>query len=89
MRDNFEEQQAILVTELDRYIVEHPAFATKIPRNAQLVLQVEGDEEYNAWSRAVAERQREPGQPVVYVRIQGLKPVRSRLLKPVVSNVVV
>jgi hypothetical protein len=62
--------------------VEHPKFAAKIPRNAQVVLQVEGDEQYNTWSRQLAERQRESGQPVAYVNIQGLKPARSRLVRP-------
>lgn len=78
-----EKKQAILVAEFDRYIVEHPGFARKIPRNAQIVLQVEGDEEYNAWSRKIAEKQREKEQRVVYVRIKGLKPAYSRLMEPV------
>ena len=64
----------MLLTEFDRYVMEHPKFAAKIPQNAQVVLQVEGDERYNAWSRQLAERQRESGQAVVYVHIRGLKP---------------
>jgi hypothetical protein len=46
---------------------------------------VEGDDEYNEWSRQLAERQREPGQPVIYVKVKGLKPARSRLIKPEVA----
>ncbi|PIW87074.1 MAG: hypothetical protein COZ94_07135, partial [Nitrospirae bacterium CG_4_8_14_3_um_filter_41_47] len=68
MIDVLEKKHSILVTEFDRYVVEHPEFAAKIPRNAQIVLQVEGDEEYNRWSRELADRQREPGQVVVYVK---------------------
>ncbi len=79
-----EKKQAILVAEFARYIVEHPGFARKIPRNAQIVLQVEGDEDYNAWSRKIAEKQREKEQRVVCVRIKGLKPAYSRLMEPVV-----
>lgn len=41
-------KHAILVAEFDRYIIEHPEFAKKIPRNAQIVLQVDEDDEYNA-----------------------------------------
>jgi len=82
MIDVLEKKHGILVTEFDRYVVEHPEFAAKIPQNAQIVLQIEGDEEYNKWSRQIAEKQREPGQPVVYVHIKGLKPAKSRLLKP-------
>jgi len=80
-----EKKHAILVTEFDRYVVEHPAFAMKIPQNAQIVLQVEEDNEYNDWSKQLAERQREPGQKIVYVKVKGLKPAKSRLLKPRVA----
>ena len=56
-----ERKHAILVTEFDRYVVEHPEFAAEIPRNAQIVLQLQGDREYNEWSKALAERQRLEG----------------------------
>lgn len=80
-----EKKHAVLVTEFDRYVIEHPGFASRIPQNAQIVLQVEGDEEYNSWSRELAERQREPDQPVVIVKIKGLRPAKSRLIKPEVA----
>ena len=85
MIEILERKHAILVTEFGRYVVEHPEFAVEIPRNAQIVLQLEGDEEYNQWSRQLAENQREPGQKVVYVKVKGLRPARSRLLKPEVA----
>jgi hypothetical protein len=85
MIEILERKHVILATEFDRYVVEHPEFAAEIPRNAQIILQVEGDEEYNEWSRGLAERQREPGQKVAYVKVKGLKPARSRLLKPEVA----
>lgn len=85
MIDVLEKKHGILVTEFDCYVVEHPKFAEKIPLNAQIVLQVEGDEEYNEWSRKIAEKQRESGQTIVYVKIKGLKPAKSRLLKPEVA----
>lgn len=80
--DVLERKHAILVTEFDRYVIEHPEFAAEIPPNAQVVLQVEGDDEYNGWSRHLAEKQREEGQPVIYVKVKGLKPAKSRLIKP-------
>ena len=85
MIDVLEKKHAILVTEFDRYVVEHPEFAVNIPRNSQIVLQVEEDNEYNEWSKQLAERQREPGQKIVYVKVKGLKPAKSRLLKPKVA----
>ena len=65
--------------------MEHPEVAARIPQNAQIVLQIEGDEEYNAWSRELAERQRERDQPVVFVKVKGLRPAKSRLIKPEVA----
>lgn len=82
----FEKKNALLLTEFDRYVVEHPRFAAKIPLNAQIVLQVEGDEQFNAWSRVLAARQHEEGQPVMYVRVGKLKPARSRLVSPVLEE---
>lgn len=85
MIEILERKHAILVTEFDRYVVEHPEFAAEIPQNSQVVLQVEVDDEYNEWSKQLAERQREPRQRVVYVKVKGLKPAKSRLLKPEVT----
>jgi len=85
MVDILEKRHAILVTEFDRYVIEHPEFAAEIPPNAQVVLQVQGDDEYNEWSRQLAERQREEGQPAIYVKVKGLKPAKSRLIKPEVA----
>jgi hypothetical protein len=85
MIDVMERKHAILVTEFDRYVLEHPEFAVKIPQNAQIVLQVEGEEEYNAWSRQIAARQREQDQTVVFVKVKGLKPTKSRLIKPEIA----
>ena len=88
MTNILEKKHAILVTEFDRYVMEHAEFVAKIPQNAQIVLQVEGDEEYNKWSRQLAESQREANQILVYVTVKGLKPARLRLVKPVLSRAV-
>lgn len=45
-------------------------------------LEVYGDDEYNNWSIQLANKQREPGQKVVYIKVKGLKPPKSRLIKP-------
>lgn len=82
MIDVLEKRHAILVAEFDRYVMEYPEFAAKIPSNAQIILQVEGDEEYNEWSEKVAKSQRESGQSIVYVKLKGLRPIKSRLIKP-------
>ena len=86
MIDILEKKHAILVAEFDRYVMEHDEFAAEIPQNSQVVLQVEGDEEYNKWSRQLAESQREANQIVVCVTVKGLKPAKSRLMKPVLNR---
>ena len=80
--DSMEIKNSILATEFDRYVVNHPGFTKRIPRNAQVILQVEGDEKYNRWIRRIAEKQREPDQPVVFVKIKALAPLKSRLIRP-------
>ena len=78
----YERRSAILGVEFDRYVREHPAFAARIPRGAQIVLQLPNDPKFNAWARNVAERQREAGQPVVIVNIGRMQPPKSRLVSP-------
>ena len=80
--DILEKKHAILVAEFDRYVIEHPEFAKKIPKNAQIILQVYGDDDYNNWSIQLANKQREPEQKVVYIKVKGLKPPKSRLIRP-------
>jgi len=75
----FEQRNAELVTEFDRYVREHPEFAERIPDNALVAMLVEGDEEFNQWSQAGAKRQAEKGQPIVYVKIKKIQPIRSRI----------
>ncbi len=82
-----ERKNAILVSEFDKYVMEHQEFAKKIPRNSQVVLQLEGDEEYNEWSRKIAEKQREAGQKVAYIQIKGLRPAHSRLIAPKLKKI--
>jgi hypothetical protein len=72
----------ILSTEFDRYILEHPDFAEKIPQNAQIVLLPEDDPELCRQNIAIAKAQREPEQRVVYVHIEKIIPQVSRLVNP-------
>ena len=77
-----EKRNAILGVELDRYVRDHPSFAARIPRGAQIVLQIPDDPRFNAWARRLARRQRESGQPVVLVTIARVQPPKSRLISP-------
>lgn len=77
-----EKRNAMLGVEFDRYVRDHPAFAARIPRGAQIVLQIPGDTKFNAWARRLADRQRETGQPVVHVLVERLQAPKSRLVSP-------
>jgi hypothetical protein len=75
----FEMKYSELVSEFDRYVLEHPEFAEQLPKDAHIVLQVEGDKALNEWARRVAEKNAEEGHPIVYVKIKKLEPIRSRI----------
>lgn len=78
----YEKRNAILGVEFDRYVRDHPAFAARIPRGAQVVLQLPDGSKFNAWARRLARRQRERGQTVVLVTIGRVQPPKSRLIFP-------
>jgi len=66
--------------ESERYIAEHTSSAARIPRDATVDLQVNGNQAFNRWSRRIGEMQaKKMGGPIVEVRIGRLGPVRSRI----------
>ena len=78
----FLEKNSMLVKEFDRYVLEHPEFADQFPNNALVVMQIDGDEEFNDWARETAHRAAEKDTPIVlYFAVTELKPVRSRIEK--------
>ena len=80
-KKGFVGENGVLVREFDKYVLEHPEFANQIPDNALVVMQIDGDEEFNIWARETAQKVAEKNTPVVYVTITELKPVRSRIEK--------
>jgi len=70
--------------EFSRYLLDHPELEDRIPENALVVFEVEDDRDLTAYNRAIAERTREPGQPVILVHIKGL--AATRLLEPEVKG---
>ena len=77
----YERKNSELVKEFNRYVREHPEFADNIPKNAIVVMQLEGDPKFNQRSRKLAESHAVDGQPIVYVHIQKLKSLWSRIEK--------
>ncbi len=70
------EKNLDLLFEFEKYVLEHPRFAERIPDNALIVMQ-----EFNQWSRKLAQAQAEKDQPVVYIIVKQLAAVRSRIRK--------
>jgi hypothetical protein len=73
------EKNLILSTEFDRYVIEHPEFAEKLPLNAQIVLLPAGDSELCKINIELAKKHKEPRQHLVFIRIGGIAPKMSRL----------
>ena len=42
-------------------------------------MQLEGDEDFNKWSRKLAKRHVEKDQPLIYVKIKKMRPILSRI----------
>ena len=76
-----------LSTEFDLYLLEHPEVAEQLPENALIVLLPEEDAELCEKNLELSKTRREPGQPVVYVRVEKISPPRSRLVNPRVEVV--
>lgn len=77
--NTYEKQNSLLGMEFDRYLREHPEFAQKIPENAQVILLLEGDEDFNKWSMRVGKEQATQDQPLLYVTIKKMAPAHSRI----------
>ena len=82
-----ERKNTDLIKEFNRYVRDNPEFADKIPQNAVVIMQLEGDEEYNKWSRQIAKSYAEKGQTIVYITIKKIKPIRSRIEEVEVTKV--
>lgn len=69
-------------SEFSRYVLEHPEFADKIPRNALVVFLPQNDTSLREYNLKLALMHREPKQPLVYVHFEGLRKKTPRILKP-------
>ena len=62
-----------LSTEFELYLLEHPEIEEKIPNNAMIVLLPDYDKELSEKNIELAETNKEPGQSIVYVRLEKLR----------------
>ncbi len=77
--NSFELRNTELIKEFNRYVREHPKVADQIPNDALIVLQLEGDEAFNTWARQLVESRQGEARPLVVVKINKLRPIRSRI----------
>jgi len=74
-----ERKNTDLIKEFNRYVRERPDFANNIPNNAIIIMQLEGDKDFNKWSLELAKSHAEKDQPIIYVKIKKMRPIRSRI----------
>jgi hypothetical protein len=83
----FAQKQLELTAEFGKYVIDHPEVDDLLPPESHVYFEVEGENEFNRYTRELAEEQlREDGLPIVCVRIKGLAPRQgSRLIDPVIE----
>lgn len=69
--------------EFSKYVLNHPEIEDKIPPNALVVFIVEDDPELSRRNIEMSRSHREPNQPLIYVKIKGIRPAEeTRLIEP-------
>ena len=68
---DFEQKQFELASEFGKYVFDHPEVDETLPDGAHVYFQIAGEEEFNKYSRELAERQRrEEGREAQLKEIQ-------------------
>jgi len=82
-KKEFVEKNIRLSFEFSKYLIDHPEFEEKIPAGAEVVILLEDDHKFNKKAEALAEKSKQEGQQVVFVKVKALAPVSaSRLINP-------
>ncbi len=85
----FARKQLQLTTEFGKFVFDHPEVDDRLPDGAYVYFEIDGEAEFNRYSRELTDRQqRDEDVPVVRVRVKGLAPPQgSRLIDPVIEAV--
>jgi len=75
-------------TEFSRYLLEHPAFAERMPANAQIFFMPENDPALCEANRRLIEMEERRGKSasIVVIRFDKLAPAKSRIIRPRVDR---
>jgi hypothetical protein len=65
------------ISELEKYVLEHPEVSEQIPRNAVVFMKVAGSEKFGRWSERQAQAGK--GMLLISVTLKKLGPVHSRI----------
>lgn len=68
--NNYNNFLAMISTEFHRYLMENTEFANNIPANALVIFQIKGEDAFSHWHRETSLKNREVGQPVIYVHVK-------------------
>lgn len=68
--NNYTDYLVMLSTEFHRYMMENEEFTESIPANALVIFQVEGEDDFNDWHKETSLKNREAGQPIIYVYVK-------------------
>lgn len=69
--------------EFSKFLLNHPEIEDSIPPEALLVFIVEDDLELSQKNIEMSQIHREPNQPLIFVKIKGLRPLEeTRLIEP-------
>ncbi len=81
--EEFAQRQAELATEFAKYLVEHSEVDDSLPVESYIFFEIQGEREFNEYSRQLADRRRQEGMVPVCVRVKGVAPPQgSRLIEP-------
>jgi hypothetical protein len=85
-RSEFARKQLELTAEFGKFVFAHPEMDDRIPDGAFVFFEIDGEPEFNNYSRELANRQKYEETPLVLVRAKGLVPPQgSRLIDPVIE----
>ncbi len=86
-QDTIIEKNITLSFEFTRYLQEHPVLFKQIPQNAEVVLLPKDDPELYRVNLETARKAQEAGASnIIYVEIDAVAPLRSRLVNPRLTN---
>jgi len=68
--NNYSSFLTMISTEFHRYLMENEEFSEKIPTNAMVIFEIDGDDDFNQWHRETSLRNREQDQPVVFINVK-------------------